>query len=62
MGSQTIQARIPRVMYMDIIRIKKQLEKETISRFGRKKPVTFVKAAQEYHKRRNQSFFRGGLI
>lgn len=59
---KTIQARIPLAMYNNIIQIKKKMEKETITRFGRKKPVTFVKAASEYHRKRNQNFFQGGFL
>ncbi len=59
---KTIQVRIPINMHRDIMKIKRQMEKETKERFGKKKPVTFVKAAQEFHKKRNQSFFGGGLI
>jgi len=59
---KTIQVRIPIVMHKEILRIKKQMERETKERFGKKKPVTFVRAAQEFHRNRTQSFFGGKLI
>lgn len=60
--AKTIQARIPLSLHKEIMKIKKQMENETMARFGKKKTVTFVKAAQEFHRRKNQSFFSGGLL
>ena len=60
--TKTIQVRIPVTLHREISKIKRQMEKETVLRFGRKKPVTFVKAASEYHRRKNNSFFGGKLI
>ena len=59
---KTIQVRIPLALHKDIMKIKKEMETESKERFGRKKPVTFVKAAQEFHRRKNLSFFGGNLI
>lgn len=59
---KTIQARIPLTLHKDIMRLKKQMEKETKERFGKHKPVTFVKAAAEFHRRKNSNFFGGGLL
>lgn len=59
---KTIQARIPLALHNDILKIKRQMERETKERFGKKKSVTFVKAAQEFHRRKNQSFFGGSLL
>ncbi len=59
---KTIQARIPLTLHKDIMRLKKQMEKETKERFGKHKPVTFVKAAAEFHRRKNNNFFGGGLL
>ena len=59
---KTIQVRIPLTLHNEIMKIKRQMEKETLERFGRKKPVTFVKAAQEFQRKRNNTFFGGSLI
>lgn len=61
-ATKTIQVRIPVSLFNEITKIKKQMEKETVARFGRKKPVTFVRAAKEFQKKRNQTFFGGGII
>ncbi len=58
----TIQVRIPLTLHKEIMRLKRQMEKDTLLRFGRKKPVTFVKAAGEFHRRKNNTFFGGGLL
>jgi len=60
--TKTILVRIPTTLHADIIKLKRQMERETVERFGKKKPVTFVRAAQEFHRRRNQSFFGGSLL
>lgn len=59
---KTIQVRIPLTLHRDIVKIQRQMERETIQRFGKRKPITFVRAAQEFHRRKNQSFFGGNLI
>ncbi len=59
---KTIQVRIPFSLYRDIFKLKKSMEKETKERFGKHKPVTFVKAAAEYHRKKNNNFFAGGLL
>ena len=59
---KTIQARIPLSLHRDIMKLKRQMEKETKERFGKHKPVTFVKAAAEFHRRKNNTFFGGGLL
>ena len=59
---KTILVRIPFTLHKEIVRLQRQMERETISRFGKKKPVTFVRAAQEFQRRKNQSFFGGNLI
>jgi hypothetical protein len=58
----TIQVRIPLTLHREILKIKREMERETVSKFGRKKPVTYPKAASEYHRKRNQSFFGGNLL
>ena len=60
--NKTIQARIPLSLHKDIVKLKKQMEKDSKERFGKIKPVTFVKAAAEFHKRKNNTFFVGGLL
>ena len=60
--TKTIQVRIPLTLHSEIMKIKRQMERETKERFGKKKPVTFVKAAQEFHRKKNHSFFGGRLI
>lgn len=59
---KTKQVRIPMSLFNDITKIQKQMKRESIERFGRKKPVTFVRAAVEFRRRRNQNFFGGNLI
>lgn len=49
-------------LFKEITKIQRQMEKESKERFGRRKPVTFVRAAQEFQRRRNQTFFGGNLI
>ena len=60
--TNTIQVRIPLSLHAKIMKIKREMERESKERFGRKKPVTFVKAAKEFERRRNQNFFGGNLI
>ena len=57
---KTIQARIPLPLYRDILKVQKELQRETVERFGKSKPITFPRAALVYHKRRFN--FGGGLI
>ncbi len=59
---KTIQARIPLTLHKEIMKLKRTMEKETLIRFGKHKPVTFVKAAGEFHRRKNNTFFGGGLL
>jgi hypothetical protein len=59
---KTIQARIPLTLYNEIMKLKRSMEKETKQIYGKRKPVTFVKAAGEFHRRKNNTFFGGGLI
>ncbi len=59
---KTIQVRIPMTLHKDIMRLKRQMENETKERFGKHKPVTFVKAAAEFHRKKNNTFFGGGLL
>lgn len=60
--SKTIQVRIPVTLHKEIMRIKRRMERESVERFGKKKPVTFVRAAQEFHRNKNQTFFGGKLL
>ena len=60
--AKTIQARIPLILHKDIMKLKRAMERETKERFGKHKPVTFVKAAGEFHRRKNNTFFGGGLL
>ena len=60
--TKTIQVRVPMPLYREILKLKKQMEKETKERFGKHKPVTFVKAAAEFHRKKNNTFFGGGLL
>ncbi len=60
--AKTIQVRIPISLHKEISKIQREMQRETVQRFGKKKPITFVRAAQEFQKRRNQSFFGGNLI
>ena len=60
--AKTIQARIPFTLYKEIMKLKKQMESDSKNRNGKIKPVTFVKAAGEFHKRKNNTFFGGGLL
>ncbi len=60
--TKTIQVRIPVSLHREIMKIKRQMERETVTRFGKKKPVPFPRAAQEFLRRRNQTFFGGKLI
>jgi len=48
--------RVPLSMFNEIKRIKNQLQKES------RKPVTLTKAAGEYHRNKNRSFFGGKLL
>ncbi len=60
--SKTIQVRIPLSLHKEIMKIKRQMERETLIKFGRRKPVTFVKAANEFHRKKNHTFFGGNLL
>lgn len=59
---KSVQVRIPMSLFKQITKIQRQMERESKERFGRKKPVTFVRAAQEFERKRNQTFFGGNLI
>ncbi len=59
---KTVQVRIPISLHKEITKIKRQMERETLMRFGKRKPVTFVRAAQEFQRKKNQTFFGGSLI
>ena len=60
--TNTVLCRIPRPMYNEIKRIKNQMEREHKTMYGRKKSVTMTKAAAQYHRNRNTSFFGGRLL
>lgn len=61
--TKTVLCRIPLAMYREIEKLRKDIEKEiNYGRRGKKKPITFSKAANEYHKNRNRSYFGGGLL
>lgn len=59
---KTIQVRIPITLYNEIKRIQKNKIKESMLYGGKKKPCTFVQAANSYRQNRNSSFFGGQLL
>ncbi len=58
----SVQVRIPLGMYKEIKTLQTQMKKEVKERFGKDYPITFVKAANEFNKKRNMAFFGGKLL